>query len=97
MQSKRFDVATIAIDGGDVRIKYGDLLVARHDNAADVDWECVVVPFDGAPMERGAYRLEVVTLEGRAIGGDAILVRSIDGTHVLRGAGPLAGLADDDL
>jgi hypothetical protein len=97
MESKRFDIATIEVNGADVRIKYADLLVVRKDNTAELDWELVVVPFDGAPLESGAHHVEVVTLEGRSIGGDAIHVRSIDGTHVLRGAGPLAGLADDDL
>ncbi len=97
MESKRFDVATIELDGADVRIKYADLLVVRKDNTALIDWELVVVPFDAAPLASGAHHVAVVTLEGRAIDGDAIHVRSVDGTHVLRGAGPLTGLDDDEL
>lgn len=97
MDTKRFHLATLAIDGTDVRVKYADLLVARHDNAPDLDWECVVMPFVTDPMEQGAYRVSATTLEGRSLAGDAVLVRSVQGTHVLRGAGPLTGLLPDDL
>jgi hypothetical protein len=97
MRSKRFTIATISIDGEDVRIKYGDLLVAAQEGATHIDWECVVQPFDPAPIEQGAYRVAVMTLEGRDLVGDAVLVRSIKGTHILRGAGPLRGLSDAEL
>jgi hypothetical protein len=97
MRSKRFTIASITIDGDDLRIKYGDVLVAAQDGAAHLDWECVVQPFDPAPIEQGAYRLGIVTLEGRRLAGDAVLVRSVKGTHVLRGAGPVDGLAYDEL
>lgn len=97
MRSKRFTIATITIDGDDVRIKYGDLLLAAHDGATHVDWERVVQPFDPTPIEQGAYRLGIVTLEGRVLSGDAVLVRSVKGTHVLRGAGPVDGLTHDEL
>ena len=97
MRSKRFAVTGLRIDGGPVRLKYGDLVVVAHDEATVVDWECVATPVDGEPLEGGAYRLDVVTLEGRELSGDAVLVRSVDGTHVLRGAGPLHGVADSEL
>lgn len=89
MRSKRFDIATVDIDGADVRIKYGDLLVVRHDGRDDLDWEAVIMPFDPAPLEPAPYHLCAITLEDIRLDGDAVLVRSIDGTHVFRGAGPL--------
>lgn len=97
MRSKRFVIATLAVDGSDVRLKYGDLVVVVHDGATTLDWEFVVMPFDPTPLEPGAYRLTVVTIEGRELTGDTILVRSVSGTHVLRGAGDLVGLHHDEL
>ena len=97
MRSKRFAVATLRIDGDDLRLKYGDLLVVAHDESTLLDWECVAMPIEHEPLVQGAYRLEFTTLEGRRLDGDAVLVRSVRGTHVLRGAGPLHGLALGDL
>jgi hypothetical protein len=97
VRSKRFAIATLRLDGVDLRLKYADLLVAAPEGATQLDWECVVMPFDGEPLEQGAYRVEVVTLEGRDLGGDAVLVRSVQGTHVLRGAGPLTGFTETEL
>ena len=62
MDSKRFSIATVEIDGNDVRIKYADLLVARHDNSVALDWECVLMPFATTTMEQGAYRVAVITI-----------------------------------
>jgi hypothetical protein len=97
MRSKRFAVSGLRIDGGDVALKYGDLVVVAHEGARSIDWECVAMPVDHEPLDQGAYRLDLVTLEGRELSGDAVLVRSVRGTHVLRGAGPLAGVRDDEL
>lgn len=97
MRSKRFDIATVDIDGADVRIKYADVLVVRHEGRDDLDWEAVVMPFDPAPLEPAPYHLTAITLDGLRLDGDAVLVRSIDGTHVFRGAGPLADFDDAQL
>jgi hypothetical protein len=97
VRSKRFAVAELRIDGGDLRLKYGDLVVVAHDEATEIDWECVAMPVDHEPLDQGAYRLDVVTLEGRELSGDAVLVRSVSGTHVLRGAGPLTGVSEGEL
>ena len=94
MRSKRFDIATLDIDGTDVRIKYADVLVVRHDGRADLDWEAVVMPFDPAPLAPEAYHLAAIAMTGERLEGDAVLVRSIEGTHVFRGAGPLTGVND---
>jgi hypothetical protein len=97
MRSRRFTVARLQIDGVDVALRYGDLVVVAHETATTLDWECVAVPRERNPLDQGAYRIDVVTLEGRVLGGDAVLVRSIEGTHVLRGAGDLHGIAESDL
>jgi hypothetical protein len=97
MRSKRFAIATLAIDDSDLRLRYADLLVVAHDSSPQVDWECVVMPTDAVPLEQGAYRVDLVTVDGRQLAGDAVLVRSVQGTHVLRGAGPLGGLTEAEL
>ena len=97
MRSRRFTVARLQIDGEDVALRYGDLVVVAHEAATALDWECVAVPEVRSRLDQGAYRVDVVTLEGRVLGGDAILVRSVEGTHVLRGAGELDGIAESDL
>jgi hypothetical protein len=97
MRSKRFAVAALSIDGDHHDLRYGDLVVVSHETATELDWECVAMPFDSEPLDQGAYRIDMVTLDGRRLAGDAVLVRSVKGTHVLRGAGPLSGMALDDL
>jgi hypothetical protein len=97
VRSKRFAVAGLRIDGDDLRLRFGDLVVVAHDEATTLDWECVVMPFVHEPLDQGAYRLDVVTLEGRELSGDAVLVRSVSGAHVLRGAGPLTGVSQHEL
>ena len=97
MRHRRFVVASLAIDGDDARLRYGDLLVTSNDGTEDLDWECVIMTVDPAPIDQGAHRIDVVTLEGRSLGGDSILVRSVDGTHVFRGAGPIDGIDPAEL
>lgn len=93
----RFDIATLAVEGVPVPLKAAYLLVAETDDAAVPQWECLVYAFDDAPIAQGVYRVDLVTLHGRELSGSAALVRSIEGSHVLRGAGPLAGITPADL
>lgn len=97
MRHRRFDVAALRLDGDDVRLRYADLVVADPDGTDELQWECIAVPVTFARLSVGAYAVAVDTLEGRTLHGDAILVRSVNGTHVFRGAGPLAGLTADEL
>ncbi len=97
MRHRRFVVASVDIDGDDARLRYGDLLVASGESTDELDWECVLLTVDPEPVPHGAHHIAVVTLEGRSIGGDAILVRSIDGTHVFRGAGTIDGIEPSEL
>ena len=97
MRHCRFDVATLAVEEVPVPIKAGHLLVAEQDGFVDLQWECLAYAFDAVPLAKGRYRVDITTLDGRALQGAAILVRSVDGTHVLRGDGPLDGVGDADL
>ena len=97
MNSTRFDVASLALEGVPVVLKAAYLLVVDRDGAAEVEWECLAYALDTAPIAPGRYLVEIATLDGRDLSGAAILVRSVDGAHVLRGDGPLAGLGPRDL
>ncbi len=98
MRHARFTIADLRVDDIHVALQFGDLVVARHDNAeGDLEWECVAA--SRAPMiyERGPHHLRMITTEGRELVGDVVLVRSHDRGHVFRGVGTLHGLADDEL
>ena len=97
MRHLRFDVATLAIEQVPVPLKAAYLLVAEQDGHDELQWECIAVALDPAEVARGRYRVDVTTLDGRVVGGEAVLVRSIDGTHVLRGDGPLSGVGAEEL
>jgi hypothetical protein len=97
MRAKRFVVATLHIDGVELELRFADLVVVAHPEATEVDWELIALPAGPAALEPGAYHLELVTTDGRRLRGDAVLVRSLRGTHVLRGAGPLDGVTDAEL
>jgi len=85
------------VDGIGVPLKAAYLLVAQHDNSEQVQWEVLAYALDEEPLARGTYPVDLTTLEGRELRGDALVVRSVDGAHVLRGAGPLAGFDPDEL
>ncbi|MCU1356139.1 MAG: hypothetical protein JWM89_1557 [Acidimicrobiales bacterium] len=93
----RFDVATLAVEQVPVPIKAAYLLVAEQEGLAQLQWECLAYAFDPATIARGRYRVDLTTLDGRVLHGPAVLVRSHEGAHVLRGDGPLEGVEPEDL
>lgn len=99
MRHARFDIAHLAIEGVAVPLKAAYLLVAETepDAPGPAAWECLAYGFDTAPVAPGRYRIDLTTLDGRVLAGDAIVVRSIEGSHVLRGDGVLDGVVDADL
>ena len=97
MRHVRFDVATLAVERVAVPLKAAYLLVAEQEGAEHLQWECVAYGLGTGPIAPGRYRVDIATLEGRVLVGPAVLVRSIDGTHVLRGDGPLDGVTTADL
>jgi hypothetical protein len=93
----RFDVAHLSIEGVDVALRAAYLLVAESDVAGEPQWECIAYGLDPTPLPQGRYLVALTTLEGRRLEGHAVLVRSVEGAHVVRGDGPLSGLLADDL
>ena len=91
MRHARFDVAYLSIEQVNLPLKAAYLLVADTDDAVDPQWELLAYALDDAPLEQRTYRIDLTTLDGRVMGGEAFLVRSVDGVHVLRGAGSPRG------
>lgn len=97
MRHARFDVASLAVERISLPLKAAYLLVADTDDSGRPQWECVAYALDEAPLAQGRYRVDITSLDGRVFTGEAALVRSVDGAHVLRGTGALDGVRDDDL
>lgn len=97
MRHARFDVASASLDRESLQLKAAYLLVAEADQGELPHWECLAYTFETSPVPQGTYRVDITTLEGRDLMGEAILVRSVDGAHVLRGTGILHGITDEDL
>ena len=97
MRHVRFDVATLAVEKVPLLLKAAYLLVAETDDGDVPQWECLAYAVEPAPLPQGVHRVDITTLDGRYLVGEAALVRSVDGTHVLRGSGALVGITDDDL
>lgn len=97
MRHARFDVHRLAVDGQDLPLAYGDVLVADQDGNQELEWEVQVVLLADRAIERAPYAVALRLLDGREVTGDAFLVRSAERMHVFRGAGPLVGVDRTEL
>jgi hypothetical protein len=97
VRHRRFDVATLALERVPVPLRAAYLLVADQDGHDDLQWECLAYALDVGEVPRGRYRVDITTLDGRVVGGEAVLVLSVSGAHVLRGDGPIEGVDRDEL
>jgi hypothetical protein len=93
----RFDVTSLSVEGVEVPLRAAYLLVAEREVADRPEWECIAYGLDPTPLPQGRYLVTLTTQEGRRLEGQAVLVRSVEGAHVVRGDGPLSGLLADDL
>jgi hypothetical protein len=97
MRHVRFDVATLSVEQVPVPLKAAFLLVADQPGTPGLAWEVLAYGIDESPIAQGRYAVDVTTLDGRVLSGPAVLVRSLEGAHVLRGDGTLDGVSDADL
>jgi hypothetical protein len=97
MRHVRFDVALLAVDRQPIQLKAAYLLVAEQEGVEALQWECLAYALDVEPLAEGRCTLTITTLDGRVLSGEAIVVRSVEGAHVLRGDGPIEGVTDADL
>ena len=109
MQHARLVIHRLELDGIEVPLRFGTLVaVARTDAdgpATDrIDWEVVADGLDeyGGQLQRHHVELLCITgvdADGHLVlgelEGDAIVVRFVERTVVLRGDGPLTGLTPE--
>jgi hypothetical protein len=89
---EQFTVAGLRLNGVEVPLRYGHLVVVHNANATDEDWECLASSTDDVALEPAPYDLHVTTTEGTRLRGDAVMVRSDGRSHVFRGVGVLLPL-----
>lgn len=97
MRSLRIDVARLALDGTDLPLAYGDVLVVDKEGNEGLEWELQVVTIDDHDLQPAAVDLELVLLDGRRAAGNAFLVRTRERMAVFRGIGDLAGVSGHEL
>lgn len=97
MRHLRFDIATLAVERVPVPLRLASLVVAAVELSDDLQWEVVAHGLDSKPFPQGHYLVDLTTLDGLYLRGEAVLVRSVEGAHVFRGAGPLHGLDPAEL
>jgi hypothetical protein len=86
---EQFTLTALAMNGRDLPLRYGHLLVVQNTNAADEDWECLAASLHEVELELAPYALDVTTTDGMALRGDAVIVRSDGRSHVFRGVGAI--------
>ena len=86
-----------SIEGVPVLLKAAYLLVAEQEGIDELQWECLAYALDTAPIAAGPLRGRHHHPRRPPLRRPAVLVRSVDGAHVLRGDGDLAGVAVADL
>ena len=92
MNHEQFTVAGLAVNGKDVPLRYGHLIVVQNTNATDEDWECLASSIGDVDLEPAPYTLDITTTDGSALRGDAVMVRSDGRSHVFHGVGALIPL-----
>lgn len=97
MRHVRFDIAALAVERVDIPLKAAYLLVAESDDGEMPQWEVLAYALDSAPFQQQVHRVDLTTLDGRYLRGEAALVRSVEGAHVFRGAGELIGFDPAEL
>lgn len=97
MKSRRFDIASLAINGSPFPLREASLVAIARDDQS-VDWEVIVHAIATDDIEVGVHHLTLrafdpdsIPLATTDLAGSALLVRSVDGSSVFRGAGTLEG------
>jgi hypothetical protein len=89
LKHQQFNVATLAVNGDDVPLLYAHIVVVHNPNTSDEDWECIAASRASVDLELAPYALDVTTIEGPTLHGDAVVVRTDGRSHVFRGVGAL--------
>ena len=109
MQHARLVIHRLHLDGAEVPVRFGTLVaVSRVDEdgpATDlIDWEVVADGVEEYAGELQRHHVELLCITGAdadghlilgEFEGDAVVVRFVERTVVLRGDGPLLGLTPE--
>lgn len=96
MKHRRFDLGRLAVDGLDLPLAYGDVLVVHKDGTGP-EWELQAVFLGDHVLDPVPVGIEASLLDGRRVTGNAFLVRTRERMAVFRGIGDLDGVAADEL
>jgi hypothetical protein len=100
----RLVVHHLEVDDAAVPVRFATLVAVARAESAQLDWEVVAECLGGPGITHGRHRLELTCITGAEpdgslrfadLSGDAIVVRVVDTTLVVRGDGPLEGLSLD--
>ena len=99
MKSINVTLESMMVNGEEVPLLSGDLVVVRRTETDRIDWECVAFTLLMDPFPQEPCFLEMVdVVESRTLSGHVLVVRSDQNRHVFRGGGELSGLTiEDDL
>lgn len=99
MKSINVTLESMTVNGEEVPLLSGDLVVVRRTETDRIDWECIAFTLLMDPFPQEPCLLEMVdVVESRTLSGHALVVRSDQNRHVFRGGGDLSGLTvEDDL
>jgi hypothetical protein len=102
----RLVVHRLELDGVEVPVRHATVVAVARAETHRTDWEVVAECVHGSTLELGRVAVEMLCITGArddgdlllgVFSGDAVVVRVVDRTIVLRGDGPLAGLTLDQL
>ncbi len=88
------------IDGSELRVRHGTVVVASRGDHNDLDWEAVIDAADDPAVELGRNELQLTVIVGvddagsvelAELSGEAQVVRYVQSTVVWRGDGALTG------
>lgn len=90
----------LLVDGEDMALRHGTLVVVERDCADRLDWEVVADGVEEYAGGLGGHLIEMLCITGAnddghlilaELSGRAVVVRFTERTVVLRGDGPLTG------
>lgn len=106
MLHTRLVVHRLDVDGVELRLRFATLVAVARAESSQIDWEVVADAVELPDVRHGRHRLDLVCITGAAadgtietseLEGEAVVVRIVDRTVVLRGDGPLSGLSLSEL
>jgi hypothetical protein len=102
----RLVIHRLEVDDVELPVRFATLVAVARAESGQIDWEVVADCVQPVARGLGRCRLEMLCITGATdsgdlnlgeFSGDAVVVRFMDRTLVLRGDGPLAGLDLGDL